>query len=87
MSEVDQPSPLPYSARMREGTHADGGAPYQARKFYEQNEGGLKSIDGTKIYYLGIIDIFTHYNVKKKAEHFLKSIKYDGLTISCIPPD
>ncbi len=56
------------------------------KKFYEQYEGGRKSIDGTKIYFLGIIDIFTEYTAKKKAEHFFKSIKHDNKTISCIPP-
>jgi 1-phosphatidylinositol-4-phosphate 5-kinase len=45
------------------------------------------SIDKSKIYYLGIIDIFTEYNMKKKGEHFLKSIQHDGQTISCVPPD
>ena len=55
-------------------------------KFYEKNEGGLASIDGQKIYYMGVIDIFTGYNAKKKAEHFLKSVKYDSETISCVPP-
>ena len=59
----------------------------QRKKFYEQNLGGLKSIDSSKVYFMGIIDIFTGYNAKKKAEHFLKSIKYDSETISCVPPD
>ena len=45
------------------------------------------SIDKSKIYYLGIIDIFTEYNMKKKGEHFLKSIQHDSQTISCVPPD
>lgn len=35
---------------------------------------------------MGIIDIFTKYNTKKKAEHFLKSLKYDEHTVSCVPP-
>jgi len=35
---------------------------------------------------LGIIDIFTEYNAKKKAEHFIKSLKYDEMTVSCVPP-
>ena len=59
----------------------------QRKKFYEQNLGGLKSIDSSKVYFMGIIDIFTGYNAKKKVEHFLKSIKYDSETISCVPPD
>lgn len=47
-------------------------------KFYEKNDGGLASIDGQKIYYMGVIDIFTGYNAKKKAEHFCKSIQHDS---------
>ena len=38
-------------------------------------------------YYFGIIDIFTHYGVMKKMEHFIKSVQYDSTTISCIPPE
>ena len=60
---------------------------YAHKKSYETTEGGLSSIDGSKIYFIGIIDIFTEYNAKKKAEHFLKSLKYDSETISCVPPD
>ena len=35
---------------------------------------------------MGIIDIFTEYNAKKKVEHFLKSIKYEEMSVSCVPP-
>lgn len=44
--------------------------------FYEQNDGGMANYNGEKIYFLGIIDILTEYNTKKKMEHFFKSIKY-----------
>jgi 1-phosphatidylinositol-4-phosphate 5-kinase len=54
--------------------------------FYEQNEGGVSNYNNQKIYFLGVIDILTEYNTKKKMEHFLKSFKY-GNTISCVPPD
>ena len=50
------------------------------------SQGGLLSLDSTKIYYMGIIDIFTLYTAKKRGEHFLKSLKYDSQGISCIPP-
>lgn len=56
------------------------------RKFYEAHDGGLPSIDGSKIYFIGIIDIFTYYSTRKKAEHFFKSLKYPELTVSCVPP-
>lgn len=55
-------------------------------KFYEKDQGGLASIDGQKIYFMGVIDILTGYNAKKKAEHFIKSIQHDSQTISCVPP-
>jgi len=52
--------------------------PMIPKKFYELSQGGMASIDKSKIYYLGIIDIFTEYNMKKKGEHFLKSIQHDS---------
>jgi 1-phosphatidylinositol-4-phosphate 5-kinase len=36
---------------------------------------------------MGVIDIFTYYNAKKKAEHFFKSLKYEEMTVSCVPPE
>lgn len=66
--------------------HEESYQPKTYKKFYENCEGGLSSIDGQKIYYLGIIDIFTEYNAKKKVEHFLKSLKYEEMTVSCVPP-
>lgn len=38
------------------------------------------------MYFFGVIDIFTLYNSKKKAEHFLKSLKYPEMSVSCVPP-
>lgn len=35
---------------------------------------------------MGIIDIFTYYNAKKKLEHFFKAIKHEEVTVSCVPP-
>ena len=62
-------------------------APKMKKKFYERAEGGLRSIDGSKIYFVGIIDILTPYSLKKRAEHTIRSIQYDSQTISCIPPE
>ncbi|KAJ4791399.1 Phosphatidylinositol-4-phosphate 5-kinase family protein [Rhynchospora pubera] len=46
--------------------------------------------DTYKVYdvvlYLGIIDILQEYNVKKKIEHCVKSLKYDPLSISAVEP-
>jgi len=54
--------------------------------FYEKDDGGVQNYNGEEIYFLGIIDILTEYNTKKKFEHFIKSIKH-GNSISWVPPD
>ena len=53
--------------------------------FAEQDYGALLSEDGKELYYIGIIDILTFYNTKKRVEHCVKSIIY-GDDISCVPP-
>lgn len=52
--------------------------------FY-QDEGGYRATDEFNepvdiIYYLGIIDICTPYNVIKKAEHFWKGLRADRVS-------
>jgi hypothetical protein len=39
------------------------------------------------VYFLGIIDIFTHFDVRKKLENIYKSLAQDPDTISCVPPE
>lgn len=39
-----------------------------------------------KVYFLGVIDILTPYNLVKQAEHFLKSFTQDKTTISAVNP-
>jgi 1-phosphatidylinositol-4-phosphate 5-kinase len=56
------------------------------RAFFESQEGGLVSEDGSCIYFMGIIDILTGFGKKKVLENFGKSIIYDKYTISCVPP-
>jgi len=46
---------------------------------FTDNDGGLRSSNadgnpGPFIYYMGVIDILTTYNIKKRLEHFGKSI-------------
>jgi 1-phosphatidylinositol-4-phosphate 5-kinase len=58
-----------------------------ARKpFYEEYYGGIQSEDKTKVYFFGIIDIFTNYGASKKVEYIVKSVS-QGKGISCKPPN
>ncbi|KAI9485326.1 MAG: hypothetical protein EXX96DRAFT_544735 [Benjaminiella poitrasii] len=55
------------------------------------DEGGFRSTDinnraTDKLYYFGIIDILTPFNIIKKTEHFWKSFTQDKETISAVPP-
>jgi 1-phosphatidylinositol-4-phosphate 5-kinase len=38
------------------------------------------------VLYLGIIDILQEYNVSKRVEHAVKSLKFDPLSISAVDP-
>ena len=44
------------------------------------------SSHGHAVYFVGIIDILTQYNLKKIGEHHLKSLFHDSRLISAIPP-
>ena len=56
------------------------------KAFFESQEGGLVSADGTEIYFMGIIDILTNFGKKKRMENILRSVFHNSRTISCIPP-
>ncbi len=56
----------------------------QADLFHE-DEGGLRAKDGynqplDRIYYLGVIDILTPYNTRKKLEHLWKGLSHDSVS-------
>ncbi|KAJ1998676.1 Phosphatidylinositol-4-phosphate 5-kinase [Coemansia thaxteri] len=58
--------------------------------FYRE-DGGILSTDPNDcpsqlIYYLGVIDILTPYNMVKRTEHFVKALVHDGSQISAINP-
>ena len=61
-------------------------SPVIRKPFYEEYYGGIRSEDNDKIYFFGIIDIFTNYGGKKKMEYIVKSVS-QGNGISCKPPD
>lgn len=48
------------------------------------NTGTVEGYDA--VLYLGIIDILQEYNVSKRVEHAVKSLKFDPLSISAVDP-
>jgi len=44
------------------------------KAFYEAQEGGIVSADGTEIYFMGIIDILTNFGKKKRVENMFRSV-------------
>ena len=50
-------------------------------------DGGIISETGNEVYYVGIIDILTKFNTRKKCEHFIKMVRYCSNNMSCTPPE
>ena len=57
------------------------------KNLYDYYDFGISSVDNRSIYYFGIIDILTEYNINKRLEHYFKRIRYCSNDMSCIPPD
>jgi Ca2+-binding EF-hand superfamily protein len=58
------------------------------KKYFEEkfnHREGLMSADGRFIYFIGIIDILTQFNSRKKMEYVVKRVAY-GKGISAVPP-
>ncbi|KAI8986488.1 hypothetical protein BDB01DRAFT_720192 [Pilobolus umbonatus] len=58
--------------------------------FYSDN-GGFQATDevnrpAPSLYFMGVIDILTPYDMKKKSEHFFKSMTQDRKEISAVKP-
>ncbi|KTW27714.1 hypothetical protein T552_02154 [Pneumocystis carinii B80] len=58
--------------------------------FYS-DDGGFRAtqednLPGDSIYYIGIIDLLTKYNIIKKVEHFWKGLSHSKAQVSAIPP-
>ncbi|KAI7881969.1 SAICAR synthase-like protein [Lichtheimia hyalospora FSU 10163] len=66
--------------------------PHERRNcIFYSDEGGFRSTDEhdrptSALYYMGIIDILTPYDSKKKSEHFFKSMTQDKHAISAVEP-
>ncbi|KAF8069053.1 1-phosphatidylinositol-4-phosphate 5-kinase [Lyophyllum atratum] len=63
----------------------------EAHFMFYQDEGGVRATDENNqemdtIYYIGVIDILTPYNVKKKLENVWKGMRADRHKISPVPP-
>ncbi|PNS16143.1 hypothetical protein CAC42_4544 [Sphaceloma murrayae] len=61
------------------------------KTFFYGEEGGLRATHeddrpGSEIYYLGIIDCLTKYNVVKRGEYYWKSFGQPDAEISAVPP-
>ena len=56
------------------------------KALYDFEDGGIISETGNEIFFVGIIDILTKFNFKKKCEHFAKMIRYCSNDMSCTPP-
>ncbi|KAJ3165157.1 Phosphatidylinositol-4-phosphate 5-kinase [Irineochytrium annulatum] len=81
MLAVADPVPLgPSSSRLPESL-----PPERRRSVFYRDMGGFRATgfgdeDGQEIYYVGIIDILTKYDGKKKMEHFWKSLGGQGIS-------
>lgn len=58
---------------------------------FTREDGGTRGLNANgewtnEVYYMGIIDILTLYNVKKRLESFGKSFRYEKVTSSLCNP-
>ncbi|KAF2443940.1 SAICAR synthase-like protein [Karstenula rhodostoma CBS 690.94] len=64
----------------------------QKNNYFYVDDGGFRATHeddtpGEEIYYLGIIDCLTHYNLIKRIEHRWKGLMAEESQISAIPPE
>ncbi|KAL5401435.1 hypothetical protein PMIN06_010912 [Paraphaeosphaeria minitans] len=64
----------------------------QKNNYFYVDDGGFRATHeddtpGEEIYYLGIIDCLTHYNLIKRIEHRFKGLMAEESQISAIPPE
>eukprot|EP00658_Telonema_sp_P-2_P059275 TRINITY_DN4808_c0_g1_i13.p1 TRINITY_DN4808_c0_g1~~TRINITY_DN4808_c0_g1_i13.p1 ORF type:complete len:344 (+),score=72.49 TRINITY_DN4808_c0_g1_i13:92-1123(+) len=56
------------------------------KSVFEVENGGIPSADGTKIYFVGLVDTLTSYTAKKGWETVFKSCLFDPAQISSVEP-
>lgn len=78
---------LPFRFRVQLGVNM----PARAQKVHEDMNTELENPNTIDEYdvvlYLGIIDILQEYNMSKRVEHAVKSLKFDPLSISAVDPN
>ena len=85
----DDPSGTPSSSSLPSYLQNLGEKEWNVSEFRSYYGGMLSQPSPTEpseIYFIGIIDTLTEYNLKKAGEHHLKSLLYDSTQISAIPP-
>ena len=60
--------------------------PRPTHNAFQQFHGGVPTPSRNEVYFFGVIDILTEYNLKKMGEHWSKSVIYDSKAVSCVPP-
>ena len=61
--------------------------------FFQRDSGGMRAIDSTDTYYVGVIDILIQFGAKKKMEHKWKAVRTPSKNargehgISVVPPE
>eukprot|EP00993_Chasmostoma_nieuportense_P002791 NODE_3557_length_946_cov_15.881563_g3405_i0.p1 GENE.NODE_3557_length_946_cov_15.881563_g3405_i0~~NODE_3557_length_946_cov_15.881563_g3405_i0.p1 ORF type:complete len:297 (+),score=86.04 NODE_3557_length_946_cov_15.881563_g3405_i0:79-891(+) len=53
---------------------------------FTSEEGGMVSISGKELYYIGVIDILQDYCLRKFTEHHVRAVFHDRHSISAVPP-
>jgi len=53
---------------------------------FSQYHGGIMSLDKTEVYFIGIIDILTTWDFRKRSEKTFKSLFHDANQLSAISP-
>ncbi|XP_019640793.1 PREDICTED: phosphatidylinositol 4-phosphate 5-kinase-like protein 1 isoform X2 [Branchiostoma belcheri] len=93
VDSVDEPPPDPNAGTERE---TDPGAknnmipniPGLNRRLLPNTPNSLHIVDGEEYrYFLGIIDFFVTYGLKKKLENLWKKIRFPGQSFSTVPPE
>eukprot|EP00927_Polykrikos_kofoidii_P058379 TRINITY_DN5285_c0_g2_i2.p1 TRINITY_DN5285_c0_g2~~TRINITY_DN5285_c0_g2_i2.p1 ORF type:complete len:887 (+),score=125.48 TRINITY_DN5285_c0_g2_i2:104-2662(+) len=81
-------STQPNALHRLQGSHNSSGSTADREIPLQQRElGGMLSSDKRCLYFLGIIDILTPYDMYKRIEHQFKALRHDWRGVSCCPPN